>query len=327
MAGSESAEMQPESDKAKYHKQCRAANNIKRAMVSIDMEIQEMERHKTQLLSRREMLAETLDLLGYAPLNIGKKDLPTDTGPRPCNEIPMPGGGDGVTLNPTVDLNSSFLEKSEATVQEINEGLNLITDSYRPAASEGQTGTVGLQCNPNGKPTVEQIALPEITPTMKYKPLEMHGLEWFTAINRNSVALEDHEGFWRGQVYTPYSRNSQYRDDALPFPVAWEIEDFDYLDFAQRVRDLQNDSGTEEKRYRGVSAHRWHGGCNGNADYVRGSWRWPSGYTNYLTEQVPPSRKFYLWVMEQHAELFPRKAKLFDVYEFAKRLPTYGRPA
>jgi hypothetical protein len=31
--------------------------------------------------------------------------------------------------------------------------------------------------------------------------------------------------------------------------------------------------------------------------------------------------------MEQHAELFPRKAKLFDVYEFAKRLPTYGRPA
>lgn len=312
MAGSESAEMQPESDKEIYHKQCRAANNIKRAMVSIDMEIEQMEQHKKQLLRRREMLAETLDLLGYAPLNIGKKDLSTDTGPRLCNEIQMPGGGAGVKIE-SLDLNSDFLKNSDVVVQEIADGLNLITDSYRETDS--------------GKVTVEQIVLPEITATTKYKPLENHGLAWYMAANQHSVAPENREGFWRGSIFAPRLRNTEYADDPLPFPIAWEIEGFDHLDFAQRVRDLQNDSGTEHTRYRGCSAHRWHGGANGNSDYERGAWRWPDGLVNYLTEQVPPSRKFYLWVMEQHAELYPRKAKLFDVYEFAKRLPTYGRPA
>lgn len=303
MADSKSAEMENLSDKEIYHKQARAGNRIKTTMASIKMEIDGLDQRRKELERRYGHLEEALELLQFAPLNIGKRDLPERTPSNHlglCNEIPMPGGsGDKpVEMKFCAESYSEFMGKDLLMKDWPESSVN------RPIEITGMLPTFTLGSRD------------------KFYPNTMKGRDWFDMLNVGCSFPESTEGYWRQSAARPPAEQFE----KLPWPVAVEIRRFDPVDFVQRLKELEAHSGTEKKVYRGCTTHRWTGDSLGNSEYWRGPFRWPNSYSVYLTEGVPPSKYFYRFVMLEHEEAFPNSASTMSTSEFDlvfSLLPTY----
>lgn len=304
MAGSESAEMENLTDREIYHTQARAGNKIKCVMASLHMEIQGMDQRRAQLQRQYDDLEESLKLLQFAPLNIGKRDLPE----RPnnhlglCNEIPLHTPEQApVEMSFNVEASSEFFKNGNSHVEQWQSSIEKAIEVSPP-----------------------NMLLPfRLGPQDRFDSQRMVGRDWLDLLNIGCAFPEDIEGHWRQSVQMP-------TDDAkekLPWPVSCELPGYDPHDFRRRLKDLEEHSGTEKHVYRGMTAHRWHGGLLGNSEFQRGKWRWPDSYTNYIADGVLPSRAFFRYIMTEHADVWI-KAPTMTPEQFvsvSSFLPSYGR--
>jgi len=149
--------------------------------------------------------------------------------------------------------------------------------------------------------------------------LSYSGLRNFHNANEKSKFPEKVEGYWRQHDVIPtYTgekcnmKNFIARDGSeYPWPVVWEIPEFDKQLFIDHLADTE-DNLAEVKKYRGFSICRLTGANRGCNEYEYGGWRWPGGFIEYVRMGVPPSRAFYAFIMQVEEEN-------------CKYLPTYNR--
>jgi hypothetical protein len=133
--------------------------------------------------------------------------------------------------------------------------------------------------------------------------------EWLE-INGASSFPPKIEGYWRPELKLPfnYGKTEAGKDFSYwnhnkywkyPFPVVIDIEGFgasEKFEFLSLLREMQESPFTARVTFRGVSKNRLTGECNGNSEYTRDDWFWPSGYITYIESGVPPSRDFYRYI-------------------------------
>uniref|UniRef100_A0AB39CDW7 Uncharacterized protein n=1 Tax=Pseudomonas phage HRDY3 TaxID=3236930 RepID=A0AB39CDW7_9VIRU len=127
------------------------------------------------------------------------------------------------------------------------------------------------------------------------------------------------EGYWRQHDVIPtYTgekcnmKNYIARANAeCPWPVVWNIPEFDKQEFINRLADIEDEKAAET-RYRGMSICRLTGADRGCNEYEYRGWKWPGGFIEYVRLGVPPSRAFYAFIMGVSEE-------------DCKYLPTYNR--
>lgn len=142
------------------------------------------------------------------------------------------------------------------------------------------------------------------------------GLRDFQHANNDSKFPEKVEGYWRHSKdpeEQPTSMRRAYVEEVagFPWPVIWEIPEFDKQEFINRLADVEDELATMS-RYRGISMCRINKVSRGCAEYAYGGWRWPEGLIEYIRLGVPPSRAFYAFIMGIEEEN-------------CKYLPTYNR--
>lgn len=301
MADSKSAEIDQLTERDAYHKQARAGNRIKQEMAALHMERQGLDQRKKELDRRYARLAEALELLEFAPLNIGKRELPE----RPqhlglCCEIEMPSMPGTENQNP-VEMKFDVLESDKF----FGKGLHI--DEW-PASSIDQ-------------PMEIMGAVPyfQLDARDKFYPKTMKGPEWFNELNTGCAFPENTEGYWRQKAVRP----SDETFEKLPWPVAVEVLYYDPVEFVQRLKELEEHSATEKKAYRGCTTHRWTGDNLGNSEYTRGPFRWPASYSVYLEAGVPPSKYFYRFVMREHEDVYASENNSSAFNLTYSALPTY----
>lgn len=287
MAGSESAAIEQLDEKEIYHRQARAGNRIKQVMAALHMEMKGLDQRRVQLERQYAQLEEALELQQFSPLNIGKRDLPE----RPNNHLGLCCETEGIAMPGVSNMTHIDIEAFDKF-----SGKGLHIDQW-PESSIEQPVEVK---EPDFLPVFQ------LGPQDKFYPHTMRGADWNDALNFGCSFPEDTEGYWRHSPQKPAA--DVY--EKLPWPVARDIPGYNPLDFHKRMRDVENHSATERKVYRGMTMHRWHGGTLGNAEFWRGSFRWPDSYGNYISEGVPPSRHFFRFIMTEHAEIFPKHPTL-----------------
>lgn len=305
MAGSESAEMKQLTEKEIYHQQARAGNKIKTTMVAIQMELNGLDNRRAELQRRYDNLSEALDLLKFAPLNIGKRELPE----RPsnhlglCNEIPIHTPEQTpVTMSFNVEASEKFFGKDHI-------------DNWPKSSIETPVQPV--------EQNTESIAR-RLHSGEKFNYVVMKGRDWFDCLNPPFVAFQQNvEGYWRNSV--TFLEPEEGDKPVLPWPVADHIQGFDKDKFCSCLIAVERLA--KRQLYRGLTMHRWTGVTLGNGEFWYKEWRWPDSYSVYVKDGVPPSRAFFQFIMKAYAENNPDNVMLDDTEygAISERLPTYGR--
>lgn len=113
--------------------------------------------------------------------------------------------------------------------------------------------------------------------------------------NKACVFPEGVEGYWR--------RTEEKDDTGLPFPVIQDVESYDRSAFMEVLQLLEDKA--DRQHYRGWSMHRLTNKPNGSIEFTLNDWSWPEGYKYYILMGVPPSQKFYAFVMKQENKNLP----------------------
>jgi len=141
----------------------------------------------------------------------------------------------------------------------------------------------------------------------------------FQHANGDSKFPEKVEGYWRQHEDVPtfvgaginMLNRAAREGENYPWPVVWNIPEFDVQEFINRLADVE-DTLAQEKRYRGCSLCRLTKVNRGNGEYEYKGWKWPSGLIDYVRMGVPVSRAFFALIMDVSEE-------------DCKYLPTYNR--
>lgn len=292
MADSKSAEIEQLNDREIYHTQARAGNRIKQVMARIHMEIKGLDARRSELERQYSHLEEALELQKFSPLNIGRRELPERTHSNHlglCNEIPLPMPEQTpVTMTFDIEASKSFF---------------------------------GIKA--------EQIIIPwKLSVRESYVPAQMFGLDWFDSINEGARFPDKVEGHWRKSPHIPEGDNNEDPDfPFLPYPVVYTPHDFDFENFTLRLNQIEQHDDTVRTLYRGITAHRWTGVGLGCGEFELDGWSWPDSLSVYLEAGVPPSRAFFQFIMQQHAQRWPERNTMETslALQLISELPKYGR--
>lgn len=113
--------------------------------------------------------------------------------------------------------------------------------------------------------------------------------------NKACAFPEGVEGYWR--------RTEEKDETSLPFPVIQSVAGYDQNEFVETLLLLEEKA--DKLNYRGWSMHRLTNKPNGSAELMLDGWSWPEGYKHYISMGVPPSRKFYAFVMKRENKNLP----------------------
>lgn len=162
-----------------------------------------------------------------------------------------------------------------------------------------EKGETSAPASTSPAPKVSGVLSPAEMKKTPFNHKAMSGKEWFAAINGKSKAMSKVDGYWREKYSTQLS--------GLPFPVIMSVPGYNKTEFLAALAKAEKSASSIPQK--GFSPHRWTGRSNGGNEFNLGGWRWPQGYRTYLSAGVPPSAKFYEFIMGKTC----------------KRLPTYGR--
>lgn len=118
-----------------------------------------------------------------------------------------------------------------------------------------------------------------------------------TTYRGKKLAVESNDGRFFPENVEGYWRPTIKSKEKLPFPIAFKPTGYDKDEFLAALNKIQKRANY--RRDKGFSRHRWTKEPNKAGEYSLSRWKWPEGYITYIEDGVPPSRKFFNFIMKR----------------------------